>query len=58
LVRVTSPTQQLLGEGQLSDRAHDEFRPAGCEFLFEVTDLPDLGRYVIEVADQVHEFAS
>ena len=58
LVRVTSPTQQLLGEGRLSGGAPDEFHPVGCKFLFEVTDLPDLGRYVIQVADQVHEFES
>ncbi len=58
LVRVTSPTQQLLGEGQLSDGTPADFHPAGCRFLFEVTDLPDLGRYVIQVADQVHEFES
>ena len=58
LVRVTSPTQQLLGEGQLSEgiTPPDEFHPVGCKFFWEVTDLPDLGRYVIQVADQPHVF--
>ena len=67
-VRVTTDTRvdtdqsegQVLGEGQLGDGVTppDEFHPVGCKFLFEVTDLPDLDRYVLEVGHTGQTFLS